>query len=175
METNEVNAKPSLMSVGLKFGIVLGLVSVVISLVQYVAGVNPMENQWMSTVINLVVTFTVVFFAHKSFKENGDGYLSYGQGLGLSLIVVLVSMVIAGIYTWFYFNSLNPSAYDGIWEKAAADMEAQGQSEEAINMGMEWGKKLFWPFYIVGVFFWGFIVGLIVSIFTQKKAPETAF
>ena len=174
METNET-LKPSVMSVGLKFGVMLGLISVVFSLVLYVAGINPMDYQWVTNSINLVFVVTIVAFAHKNFKDNGNGFMSYGQGLGIGVITAITSMVIAGVYTYLYFNYINPSAFEDIWEKAAADMEAKGQDEQAIKMGMEWGRKLFWPFFIIGGIFWGFIVALIVSIFTQKKEPETAF
>jgi hypothetical protein len=175
MEANEVTAKPSVLAIGLKFGLILGLISVVVGLIQYVAGINPMDNQWTTNLINIALTVGAVVFAHKNFKEIGNGFMSYGQGLGIAMVVVAVSMVIGGIYTYVYFNILNPAAYDGIWEKAAADMEAQGQSEEAIETALSWTKKLFWPFFIIGALFWGFIIGLIVSIFTQKKEPETAF
>jgi hypothetical protein len=174
MESNEV-AKPSVMSVGLKFGLILGLVSVTIGLVQLVIGYNPMENSWVQNVINVVITVVAIVFAHKSFKDNGDGYMSYGQGLGIGMITVVVSLVIGGIYTYVYLNFLNPDALTAIWEKAEADMEAQGQSEEAIKMGLGIAKRFFWVFFIVGGLFWGCVLGLIVSIFTQKKAPETAF
>jgi hypothetical protein len=163
------------MSVGLKFGLILGLISIVLHLVQYAIGINPMDNQWISNSISVITTVAVIVFAHKSYKETGNGYMSYGQGLGLAMVTVVSSLVIGGLYTFIFFNFIDPSAFEAIWEKAAADMEAQGQSEEAIEMGMSWGRKLFWPLFILGGLFWGFILGLIVTIFTQKKEPETAF
>ncbi len=175
METNEVSTKPSVLSVGLKFGAILGLASIVIHLVQVAIGANPMDNSWVNNIINLVLVVGVVVFAHKAFKENGDGYMSYGQGLGLAMVVVLVSLVISAIWMLIYFNIIDTSAFDAIWEKAAADMEAKGQSDEQIEMAMTWGRKLFWVFFLAGSLFWGLIIGLIVTIFTQKKAPEQAF
>ena len=175
MEANEVTSKPTVMSTGLKFGLILGVVSIAVNLIQTLVGSNPMENNWVQNVINIVLTVTAIVFAHKSFKDNGDGYMTYGQGFGIALITVLVSLVIGGLYTFIYLTYIDPGAFEAIWEKAAADMEAQGQSDEAIEMGLGFARNFFWVFFIVGGLFWGCILGLIVSIFTQKKAPEQAF
>jgi hypothetical protein len=175
MEENNVAVKPTVMSVGVKFGLILGVVSIVILLVRFFAGMNPMENNWMNNVISLLLTVGAVVFAHKNFKESGDGYMSYGQGLGIAMVTVIISTILSGIFLYVYMNYVDTSAWDAIWEKAEEDMVAQGQSEEAIEMGLGWGKKLFWVFFPLGAAFWGLIIGLIVSIFTQKKSPETAF
>lgn len=175
MEENNVITKPTVMSVGLKFGLILGLVSVILSLVRFVVGSNPLENNWMNNVLSLALVLAAVFFAHKAFKEGGDGYMSYGQGLGIAIIAVIVSTLLSEVFMYIYLTFVDPSAFETIWEKAEEDMESKGQSAEQIEMGLSWGRKLFWVFFAIGGAFWGLIIGLIVSIFTQKRAPETAF
>jgi hypothetical protein len=172
METNEVSSKSTVMSTGLKFGLILGIVSIAINLLQTLIGRNPMEGGWIQNLINIVLTVTTIVFAHKSFKENGDGYMTYGQGFGISVITVLVSLIVGGLYTYLYLTVIDPSAFEAIFEKVASDMEAKGQSEDAIEMAVGMTRNFFWAFFIVGALFWGCILGLIVSIFTQKKAPE---
>ena len=168
-------SKPSVLSIGLKYGLILGLSSIGISLLLYLVDFDTIKYSWVLNTINVLLTVAAVVLAHKNFKESGNGYMSYGQGLGVAMITILASMVLATPYTYIFFNFIDPSMYDAIWEKAAADMEAQGQSDEAIEVALSWARKLFWPFFIIGAIFWGFIIGLIVSIFTQKKEPETAF
>jgi hypothetical protein len=170
-QTTKSNALP----IGAKFGVILGLSSIAISLLFYVVNFNVIEHQWVGNSVNALLAVAAVIFAHKTFKESGNGYMSYGQGLGTAMVTVVVSMILTGIYSYIFFNFIDPSFFEAIWTKAAADMEAQGQSEETIEMGLGWARKLFWPFFILGGLFWGFIIGLIVSIFTQKRAPETAF
>jgi uncharacterized ion transporter superfamily protein YfcC len=174
MEPQEAK-NPTILSVGLKFGLILGVVSVAITLVRFVIGNNPMESNWMNNVISLILVVTAVVLAHKSFKETGDGFMSYGQGLGIAMVTVIVSTIVSGLFLYVYLNYVDTAAWDSIWEKAEEDMQAQGQSEEAIEMGLGWGKKLFWVIFPVAACFWGLLIGLIVSIFTQKKSPETAF
>lgn len=175
MEENNIAAKPTVMSVGLKFGLILGVVSILITLVKFMAGANPMENNWINNVISLALVVLAVVFAHRNFKEGGDGFMSYGQGLGVAMVTVIISTILSGLFMYVYMNFVDISAWDAIWEKAEEDMIAQGQSDEAIEMGLSWGKKLFWIIFPLAAAFWGLIIGLIVSIFTQKKSPETAF
>ena len=176
METNEIQqTQPSVMSTGVKFGLILAVISIASMLIQFVIGTSPFSGGWLNSVISIALTVAVVVFAHKAFKENNEGFMSYGQGLGIAMVTVLVSILVGMIFSYVYLNMIDPSAYDAIWEKAAADMEAQGQSQDAIEMGLGWGKKLFWVFYLVGGAFWGLIIGLVVTIFTQKKAPEQTF
>ena len=173
MEENQQNENqpPSAMAVGLRYGLILSAVSIIYMLILIAFGSSPFEQDWKGYV-TIIFVVAVVVFAHKYFKENGDGYMSYGQGFGIAFLTVLVSSLVGMAFSYIYINFVDQSIFDAVWEKAAADMEAQGQSQEAIEMGMEWGRKLFWVFYLVGSIFWGTLVALIVSIFTQKKRPE---
>ena len=86
----------------------------------------------------------------------------------------LIRAVLSGVFLYIYMNFVDASVWDGIWEKAEEDMISQGQSEEAIEMGLGIAKNFFWVFFIIGAVVTGLIIGLIVSIFTQKRSPETA-
>jgi hypothetical protein len=165
----------TVMSTALKFGLILGLLSVIQSLVVFAIGSNPFTSNWINTCVAIAVSVAVIVFAQKAFKDGGDGYMSYGQGLGIAIVVSLIAIVIGMIFSYIYINFIDTSAFEAIWEKAAEDMENKGQSQEQIDMAMGWGRKLFWVFYLVGGAFWALITGLIVTIFTQKKAPEQTF
>jgi hypothetical protein len=65
-------------------------------------------------------------------------------------------------------------------EKQLEQFEARGMSDEQIEQAMNFSAMFMTPeaillfgivFGIIGII----ILGLIVTIFTQKKAPETAF
>jgi hypothetical protein len=178
MEENKINApldsspqdQPSVMSVGLRYGLILTAISIIYMLVLIAVGSSPFEQDWKGYV-NFIFIIAVFVMAHKYFKDNGDSYMSYGQGFGITFMVTLISTIIGMIFSYVYINFIDPGVFEMIWEKAEADMIEKGQNEEAIQMGLEWGRKLFWVFYLVGSLFWGAIIGLIVTIFTQKKRP----
>jgi hypothetical protein len=166
--------QPSVMSTGLKFGLIVGLASIVYTIIITALGFNPYISGWQSF-IAIAITIAIIVFAHKNFKESGDGFMSFGQGLGITVIAFIVSTILGLIFTYAHLTYLSPAMWEEIWTKSADDMAAKGQSEEQIKIGTEWGKKLFYIIYVVAGIFFGLIIGLIVSIFTQKKRPEQAF
>jgi hypothetical protein len=171
--TPESNISAS--SVGLRYGVILGILSIFIFVVKVVLDSNPLDNNWMNNVLNLALGIGAVVLAHRYYKTNGNGYMSYGKGFTIGFVTIVVSAVISGIFMFFYLNFIDTAAFDEVWEQARQQMEEQGQPEEAIEMGLSWGKKLFWPMFVVMGLFWAALIALIVSIFTQKKEPETAF
>jgi ABC-type antimicrobial peptide transport system permease subunit len=132
---------------------------------------NPFVRDWKGW-ISMAVSIAIIVFAHKNFKDSGDGFMSYGQGLGIAFIAVMTSVLVGFVFSYLYINFFDPTVMDEVWEKALEDAQAKGQNEEAAQMGIEWGKKLFWLFYLIGGAFVALIVGLLVPIFTQKKNPE---
>ncbi len=172
MEENEVN-KPTVRSVGLKYGAVSALVSIVFFLVLALSGLNPFDNKWGWVSMIFAVIITVL--AHKNFKDEGDGFMSYGQGVGIGFWISLVAVVVGSLFTYTYANIIDPATMETFYEKQYEQMQSQGMSDEQIDMAVTWTKKLFWPIYVVFGMFFGVLVALIVTIFTQKKAPEQTF
>src|SRR5688572_28309043 len=154
--------QPSVMSTGLKFGLIVGLASIVYSIIIIALGYNPYINSWRG-LISIAIIIAIIVYAHKNFKESGDGFMSFGQGLGITVIAFIVSTILGIIFTYAHLTYLSPAMWEEIWTKNADDMAAKGQSEEQIKMATEWGKKLFYIIYVVMGIFFGLIVGLIVS------------
>jgi ABC-type antimicrobial peptide transport system permease subunit len=120
----------------------------------------------------MVVSVVLLIFAHKQFKEQGDGFMSYGQGVGIGFWIALISLIIGGLFTFIYVSFIEPTAMDAFYDTQRIGMEEKGMPDEQIDMAISWTKKLFWPIYIFFGLFFGVLVGVIVSIFTQKKNPQ---
>ncbi|MGC1241757.1 MAG: DUF4199 domain-containing protein [Chryseosolibacter sp.] len=174
METH-VNTTSSVTprSVGVKYGLISALISVVYFLVLVLSGQNAFDNKW--SWIGLIVSVALVVLAHKNFKDSGNGYMTYGQGVGIAFWIALVSVVINFSLTYAYVNFIDASAMDMFYEHQTEQMSMQGMQDEQIDMAISWTKTLFWPMYLFMGLFFGVLVGVIVSIFTQKKNPEPAF
>jgi hypothetical protein len=83
--------------------------------------------------------------------------------------------LIGGLFTFVYAGFIDPTVMDGVYEAQRLEMEEKGMPDEQIDVAITWTKKLFWPFYFgIGLFF-GVLLAVIVSIFTQKKNPQPAF
>jgi hypothetical protein len=174
MET-EVNTTASVTprSVGVKYGLISALISVVYFLVLVVSGQNAFDNKW--SWIGLIVSVAIVILAHKNFKDSGNGFMTYGQGVGIAFWIALVSVVINFALTYAYVNFIDASAMDMFYDQQTEQLSMQGLQDEQIDMAISWTKTLFWPMYLFMGLFFGVLVGVIVSIFTQKKNPQPVF
>jgi hypothetical protein len=174
MEENSNSEKVTVISVALKYGLFITAVSIAFNIVMIVIGSNPLISDWKGWII-LAVTIVIVVLAHKEFKGNGDGFMTYGQGFRIAFIAFLISVIIGGVFMFVYSNFVDPDLLEGVWQKTAGDMEAKGQNQETIDIAVLWTKKLFWVIYFFFGTFFSALIGLIVPIFTQKKNPEATF
>jgi TRAP-type C4-dicarboxylate transport system permease small subunit len=172
MEENEANVT-TVRSVGLKYGLISALISIVFFLVLVLSGLNAFDNKW--SWINVIVSIAILYLAHKNFKDEGDGFMTYGQGVGIGFWIALVAVVVGGLFTYVYSNFIDTGAMDAFYEQQYEKMQTNGMQDEQIDVAIEWTKKLFWPMYIFFGIFFGVLIAVLVSIFTQKKAPEQRF
>ena len=174
MET-EVNTTASVTprSVGVKYGLISALISVVYFLILVVSGQNAFDNKW--SWIGLIVSVAIVILAHKNFKDSGNGFMTYGQGVGIAFWIALVSVAINFALTYAYVSFIDASAMEMFYDQQTEQMSMQGLQDEQIDMAISWTKTLFWPMYLFMGLFFGVLVGVIVSIFTQKKNPQPVF
>lgn len=171
MEQQATEEKPTVMSTSLRYGMFMSIIGIAFTVILIAVGSNPFDRSWMNWIPTLI-SVAIVVLAHQYFKEKGDGYMTYGQGLGIGFLSIFMSVLLGALFSFVYINFIDPGVMDEVWQKAQQQMEEQGQNEEAIEMGLKWGKMLFWPMYLLGGAFMALIIGLIVSIFTQKKNPE---
>ena len=175
MEENTEAQVLSTRSVGIRYGLILGLISIFYFLIFAMADLDMSSGigRWGTTLIAIVI----VFLAHKFFKDNGDGFMSYGQGIGIGFWTGLTSAVASSIFTYVYVKFIDDSFISKIREKAVEDMQAQGQSEDQIEVAMKFVEMFTKPesMLLFGLFFGVLIlviVALIITIFTQKPKPE---
>jgi hypothetical protein len=172
----EENANfPTTRSVGVRYGLFLGIFSIAYFLVLSMLNVDMSSGlgKWAST----PVAAFVIFLAHKYFKDNGDGFMSYGQGVGIGFWAGLVSSALSATFTFIYVKFIDASFVEAILRKAEEDMQAKGQSQAQIEQAMPYVEMFTSPaalfgFGLVFGIIGSVIIALIVSIFTQKQPPR---
>lgn len=168
--------KPTIMSTSLKWGLISGIVSIAMSLIRTLAfGSNPMDSDWKMSLLSIAIGIVLIVLAHREFKNEGDGFMSYGQGFKIGFLVSLFSFIIGSIFLFVYITIVDPSLYAEIWDKAAEQMREQGQNEEAIEMGMKIGRIMMWVFIAVMGLVISAILGALVPLFTKKDNPQPGF
>ena len=177
MEKNVTAPALTTRSTGIRYGVINGVIYIAYFLILTAADIDMSKGfgRWGG----LIITIVLVFLAHKYYKENGDGFMTYGQGVGIGFWMGLVSSVISSIFTYIYAKLIDPTYITTIREKAIEDMEAKGQSQEQIDAAMKFVEMFTSAEAILffGLFFGILImviIALIISIFTQKPHPETS-
>jgi hypothetical protein len=173
METTKQTASATTRSVGIKYGLYVGLASIAFFLLSVLLNQNPFKGIW--NWIGVIVTVVLMVLAHKNFKDNGEGFMSYGEGFAIGLWLTVISTVISIPVMYIYLTFIDTAPMELFFEDQRTQMEAGGAPEEAIEMAQKWTRKLFWVISLVVSIIGGVVIALILTIFTQKKASEQAF
>jgi predicted DNA-binding ArsR family transcriptional regulator len=165
--------KITVKQVGFKYGIYLALVTIIYSLILQIIG--QATNRPLGY-IALIFVVVALWLAHRDFKRDNE-YMSYGQGLGISMIIISVSAVLSSIFSYIYIKFVDDSMLETIREQAVIQMEERGMSDSQIEQAMEMQARFTTPemilvFGILASIFFGFIIALIVTAFTKKSNPE---
>lgn len=166
--------KVSTTQVAMRYGIILALIAIVYYLILSFAGLQ--ANQAMGW-IGYIFLVAIVVIAHNDFKKNGDGYMSYGQGLGIGSLIALIAGAINSIFLFIYINFIDDSVLGIMRDAQIEQMERRGMSDEQIEQAMETTSFMSSPvmvavFAFIGYLFIGFILSLIISAITKKTNPN---
>lgn len=164
-------------SAGMRYGVILSVISIVLFLGMTFADVDMTQGigRWVSIPVYLVV----IYLAQKYYMDNGDGFMSYGQGMGVTWWLGLISSAIYTVFFYIYIKFIDGSFVETIKQRQMDQMAERGMSEEQIDQAMSFAGAFMTPeamfiFGLVGGIIFILICGLIVTIFTQKKNPEPA-
>lgn len=160
--------------VALKFGLLTGLGLIIYSMIIQLAGLS--NNQTVSilgTVVTIGIAAVGIIYAIREFKSQNEGYISYGQGLGLGTLLSAVAGLISGIVMYLYLKFVDSSSLKEAIDKQREAMELQGASDEQIEMSAKFvTPELVFVFSILGMLFFGFILSLIIAAIMKKERTE---
>jgi len=176
----------SLWKSALTNGVYLGLISILISVVIWAAGLIESMGLFGGVIIgllSLVVSFVLLLLFVKNYrnKELG-GYISFGEAFKFTMLVIIVSTIISLIYTYIFNAFIAPDYMENLMavmqQKTMAFMESKGVSEAQIDNALEKFKEI--PSIgktlrqtalsgLIG----GTIISLIVSLIARKKLEDT--
>jgi len=177
MEENASAPAVTTRSVGTRYGVIMAVISIVMFLVMSFANMDMSSGigRWAGIPIFLVV----LYLAQKNFLDNGDGYMSYGQGIGITFWFSLISCVIYIVFFYVYIKFIDGSFIETVKQQQIDQMAERGMSDEQIEQAMGFSASFMTPemmgvFGFLGAMFFDMLCGLILTIFTQKKNPEPA-
>ena len=174
MEQEQATATLTTREVGIRYGLISAVVGIFYFVLITMAG---MQMQGPAGYLGYLITAAIIFLAHKYYKDNGNGYMSYGQGIGIAFWCGLISSVISSVFVFIYASYIDSSFIQNIKDLQLEQMEKQGLSEAEIEQAMKIAGAFTSPAGIAGMGFIGgiitaLIIAVIVTIFTQKKDPQ---
>jgi hypothetical protein len=173
------------------FGIISGVISsalMFLTLPLMKNGTINFDNGEIFGYTAIFLSFLLVFFGIRSYRENAGGTISFGRGFSVGILITLISCVFY-VASWelIYFK-LMPEFARGHMDKYVAheigEMRAKGATDTAIAAKQTEMKKLMAmldnPFMNAALtFIEPFPVGLIVTLISaailrRKTAPPLA-
>ena len=169
----EPGSGASVRPIAMRYGLLTGLVSVIYSFILFIGGLS--ENTALSS-LSYVFLIGGIVLAHKHFKKENGGYLTYGQGLGIGSLLSVVVGLMSGIFMYIYIKFIDGSVMDTIRDKQLAELEKRNMSEEQIEQAMAMAGKFMSPemmvvYVVVGTLLMGFLLSLIISAITKHTQP----
>ena len=167
--------KVTVSQIGLKNGIIIGLIFIVYGMILQFLNLD-MKLMGYLSYVNYVILIVFIVLAHKAFKEGGDGFMSIGQGLGIGMLITLVGSVISSIFSFIYLKFIDDSIIQKSLDFQIEELEKKGMDDASIEQAMAITSKIMTPeimpiVAVVFTAFFGFILSLIVSLFTKKSNP----
>jgi hypothetical protein len=173
MKANPINE-------GIKYGVICGLLAVVIMFGSWAAGLNTFVacQFWFNFIPYMIV---IIIVGGLQLRKNNGGILSYANALKFSFLAYVIAGVILAIATYILYNlidkELTAKSMQIAIEKTRAMMEKFGASEEDIAKNMKkmedgaaegsgMGKILLGT----GLgYIWDFIKSLLIALVIRKE------
>lgn len=164
-------------NVMLTYGLMLGIVSIIISVIYYAMGLH-YEQDWKRNVIGIAVSVIIIYLGIKKFKELNNGYLTLGQALKTGIGISVISGLISVIYTFLFMYVIEPEFVNNLAEITRQNMYetnpelTEEQMDQAISVVKTMSSPgIFSAIILVFSLFFGFIISLILGLIL-KNNPE---
>ncbi len=171
METQKLQARKFI----LNYGLILGVVSILISVVMYVTN-SLVEQNWIASILGIVVMIVAITYGINEYKKSNGGFLTLGEAIKIGVGVALIAGIIGAIYQFIFMTYIEPDFLEKMMQVQFDNMIEQNpdMSEEQIEMSMEMGRKFSSPwittaFQIVGNLFFGLIISVIAGLALKKE------
>ena len=173
METTKASSK----KVILNYGLLLGILSVILGVVLYVtnAYLNP---SFIYTIIGFLILIVVISLGIKAYKTENGGYLSLGEAIKVGIGIALIGGIITAIWTVLLMNFIEPDYMAQMMDLQREKMLASNpnMSDAQIDQVMEMSAKFASPWIstavqLVGSLFFGLIIALVAGLIMKNQNP----
>ncbi len=167
----------------IRYGAIWGAVTVLMTLVGYLTDsdpASPATSGAMKAVYFVVGTGVAIWAVVAAIRQHRDrdlgGFISLGRAVMLGMMIGLVAGAIGAVFMLLYTTVINPDFAETMKDAMQAQWEAQGMSDEQIEMASSMSGWIANPVFlfitqIIGGLFNGLIIGLIAGAIMKKDRP----
>ncbi len=170
METQQ----PTVGKFAMNFGIILGVIMILISVIMYVTGMSLDGVQWPQYLYYIIFP-VVIFYSISKFKSQNANILSLGQAIKIGLVIAAVSAIVYIIYG-LIFNYIIDPEFMGQMKEVVRDkmLENPNMTQEMVDQQMGFVEKFMSPivgsaFWIAASLFFGLLWSLIAGLVMKKE------
>lgn len=162
----------------LNYGVILGLISVIFSLMLYFMDMH-YQGGTMQTIVSLLIMVGAIMVGIIAYKKANEGFVSLGEALKIGLGVSLIAAIIGFGYYMLLANVLDPDLTEKSIEFQMQKMRMDNPelSQEVLDQSKEMQKTFSAPYILAPVIiitnlFFGFIISLIGGLIVKKSREE---
>lgn len=170
MEQEKVSSKKIIIN----YGVILGVVSVLLSVVMYVTGMYT-DPHWSIGILGFLIMIAAIVYGIKAYKKANAGFLSLSDALKIGIGIALISGIIGVIWTFTLTTVIEPTYNAQMLEVQREKLlENPDMTEAMVEQTMAFTEKMTAPyiqvaFSIIGSLFFGFIISLFAGLIMKKK------
>jgi len=170
--------KSSAKSIMLNYGLILGLVSILLAVANFAFG-NVYEPHWSMQVISAAATIVIIVFGIKKIKETNNNLLSLGEAIKTGLGIAIISGIIYVIYFFLFVNYIEPEYFVNLEKVSEVNLiEAYPNwDDEQIEAAMAMSRKMsgfgmISAIVLIMSLFFGFVVSLIAGLIMKRTEED---
>ncbi len=171
-----ITTKSSPGKFAMNYGILLGVIMVLIAVIMYVTGMPLKGIQWPQYLYYLFFPL-IIILGIKAYKAQNEGFLSLGEALKTGIAIALISGLIYVVYIILFNYVIDPEYNNKIIEMVRDQMlESPDISEAQVEQTMGFVKKMSDP--VIGSSVWiglslffGLIYSLIGGLVMKNENP----
>lgn len=112
----------------MKYGVFYGLASVAFTMLMYMMGPKMLFNMKIMMPLSFIIPIIFMYLATKATRDEQEGLMSFGEALKPSFLTYAIGSLIAMLFTFIFYNFIDPSMLE-VQQEVGADM-----AESMINM-----------------------------------------
>lgn len=179
-----METKNSFFSSALKSGLIIGVVSIVVFIIMYVADLKPVGIM-MPIVLGLVglainIVLLVIFF--KNYRTQIGGFISFRDAFLYCFVVLVIASLVSTIFTLLFIQFIEPDYYKNLMEAQKAYMEnylsgkvSEEQMAQTLEKIDEQSAKMGSVTSTLKGLLWSTVFSAVIALIVgaiMKKKPE---